>query len=71
MWELISRGLAFVTLSGEMEGSDHRKEDLLLPRVKETAHLVLEVLNTAISRNSSPFILDLYLRLVAKFKIIS
>lgn len=58
VWELISRGLAFVTLPGEMEGSDHRKEDLLLPRVKETAHLVLEVLNTAISQEQ----LSLYSR---------
>lgn len=49
MWELISRGLAFVTLASEMEGSDHRKEDLLLPRVKETACLVLEALIMAIS----------------------
>lgn len=29
MWELIGRGLAFVTPPGEVEGSDHGEEDLL------------------------------------------
>lgn len=49
MWELISRGLAFVTLSSEVEGSGHREDNLRLLRVKETASLVLEIIIMAIS----------------------
>lgn len=44
LWELIVRGLAFVTLSSLGKRSDHGKKDLLLLSLQETASLVLEVL---------------------------